>query len=249
MREEANKERAMTPRIGISTFVDPQPRASYCSLSEHYSRSVRLGGGLPFPIPQADDAGFAGRYVERIDGLLLSGGKDVDPALYGEEPIPGIGVFDAARDEWELALFKAAMARGIPILGICRGCQFVNAAMGGSLFQDLAAQRPGTKAHSPEGFPVDRLYHSANLVAGSLLRGIFGCERLRVNSFHHQAVKELAPGLEASAFAADGVLEGFESSDKTRFLVGVQFHPESLTQRFPQFVALFAAFVEACGGA
>lgn len=237
----------MIPRIGITTFVDPQPRANYCSVSDHYSRSVRAGGGLPFPIPLASEQEWAERYVEQVDGLILSGGKDSDPALYGEEPIAGIGAFDVARDEWELALLKAAMARGIPILGICRGCQLINAAMGGSLFQDLAAQRPGTNAHNPEGFPVDRLYHSADLVEGSLLRGIFGQERLRVNSFHHQAVKELAPGLEATAFAADGVLEGFESIDKTRFLVGVQFHPESLTQRFPQFVALFSAFAEACG--
>ncbi len=240
----------MTPRIGISTFVDPQPRAQYCSVSDHYSRSVRAGGGLPFPIPLAEEPEWAERYVEGLDGLLLSGGKDSDPAQYGEEPVAGLGAFDTARDEWELALFKAAMARGIPILGICRGCQLVNVAMGGSLVQDLATQRPGTKAHNPpEGFPVDRLYHSVDLVEGSFLRGVFGQERLRVNSFHHQAVKELAPGLEASAFAADGVLEGFESSDRTRFLVGVQFHPEGLTRRFPQFVALFSAFAEACGRA
>lgn len=238
----------MKPRIGLTTFIDPQARANYVSLSEHYTRSVRDSGGIPFPIPLVEDPEVAEDYVSNIDGLLLTGGKDIDPVYYGQDPLVGIGPFGAGRDAWELALFAAAARKALPVFGICRGCQLINVAMGGTLFQDLKMQRPGTNAHSPEDFPVDRLYHSVELKEGSTLRRAFGKTSLRVNSFHHQAVRDLAPGLKASAFAADGVLEGFEAADASRFLVAVQFHPESLTLRFPEFFAIFRTFVEACGG-
>ena len=236
----------MKARIGLTCFMDTQPRATYISLSDHYARSVREAGGIPFILPQCEDTAIAEKYVAGIDGLLLTGGKDSDPRYYGQEPIVGIGAFDALRDAWELALFSAAIKAKLPILGICRGCQLINVAMGGTLFQDLRAQRPDTNAHNPEGFPVDRLYHSIRISEGSTLCDIFGKTEMRVNSFHHQAVKELAPGLEASAFAFDGVLEGFEGKDRSSFLLAVQFHPESLTMRFPEFLSLFKAFVNAC---
>ncbi|HWR12181.1 MAG TPA: gamma-glutamyl-gamma-aminobutyrate hydrolase family protein [Rectinemataceae bacterium] len=238
----------MKPRIGLSSFIDPQTRADYVSLSEHYTRSIAASGGVPFVIPQHEDVSAAEEYIAAVDGLLLTGGKDLDPALYGQDPVAGIGAFGADRDAWELALFAAAVRKGAPIFGICRGCQLMNVALGGTLYQDLRTQRPGTNAHSPENFPVDRLYHSIEIGEGSLLHRVFGKKSLRVNSFHHQSVRELAPGLEASAFAADGVLEGFEAKDRSRFLAAVQFHPETLTLRFPEFLGLFEAFMEACRG-
>lgn len=240
----------MKPRIGLTAFDDPQPRAVYVSLSSHYTRSVRDGGGIPFPIPipQRQDIETAGEYVANIDGLLLTGGKDIDPFFFGQEPVPGIGVFDEVRDSWELALFSAAMDRQIPILGICRGHQLINVAMGGTLYQDLQVQRVGTNDHSPEGFPVDRPYHSVAVAEGSILHRIFEKRTIRANSFHHQAIDRLASGLAASAFAPDGVVEGFESRDSSRFVVGVQFHPESLTLRFPEFLGIFRAFADACKG-
>lgn len=240
----------MKPRIGISTFYDPQARSDYSAVNKNYIASILRGGGLPFPIPVCPEAAMAAAYVEAVDGLLLSGGKDIDPAFYNEEPALGLGQMDAERDAWELALFAEASRAGIPIFGICRGHQLINVAMGGSLFQDLDRARPEagpmTLPHYPKDFPMDRLYHHIDVEKDSLLRRVFGKTRLRVNSFHHQAVKVLAPGLRATAAAADGVLEGFESTDGSRFILGVQFHPEALTAKFPEFIPLFNAFIEAC---
>lgn len=236
----------MKPRIGLTSFLDPQPRAHYVSLSDHYTRSIWEAGGIPLVLPQREDIAAAEDCIGCVDGLLLTGGKDLDPIHFGQEPVAGIGVFDAVRDAWELALFAAAMKKGLPVFGICRGHQLVNVAMGGSLFQDLQTANPGLNKHNPEGFPVDRLYHSIAISGNTILRHAFGQATVRVNSFHHQAVSVLAPGLSASAFAPDGVLEGFESDDRSRFILGVQFHPESLTARFPEFLELFRAFTEAC---
>ena len=236
----------MKPRIGLTSFLDPQPRAGYVSLSDHYTRSIWEAGGIPLVLAQREEAAAAESCVECVDGLLLTGGKDMDPVHQGREPAGGIGVFDDVSDSWELALFSAAMRKGMPVLGICRGHQLINVAMGGALFQDLHAVDPGLNKHNPEGFAVDRLYHSIAIAEGTILHRALGRRSLRVNSFHHQAVSTLAPGLLASAFAPDGVLEGFESGDGSGFLMGVQFHPESLTARFPEFLGLFRAFVEAC---
>jgi putative glutamine amidotransferase len=238
----------MKPRIGITTFSDPQGRSNYVSVNENYTRSIQLADGMPLPIPQCGDEAMAEAYIAGIDGLLLTGGKDVDPFFYGQDPAPGLGGFDTDRDAWERALFSAAAVAGRPIFGICRGHQVINVAMGGTLIQDLPREKPAANAHYPEGFPMDRLYHFIDISEGSLLHRVFGKAKLRVNSFHHQAVRDLAPGLKPTAFAADGVLEGFESNNASRFLIGVQFHPEALTVKFPEFVALFRAFVGACEG-
>lgn len=239
----------MKPRIGISSFYDPQARSDYSAVNNNYIASVLRGGGLPCPIPVCTETAMAAAYIEAMDGLLLSGGKDIDPAFYNEEPALGLGVIDAERDAWELALFAEASKAGIPIFGICRGHQLINVAMGGSLVQDLGQARLEAKPtlpHYPKDFPMDRLYHHIEVEEDSLLHEVFGKTRLRVNSFHHQAVKVLAPGLRATAAAADEVLEGFESTDGSRFILGVQFHPEALTARFPEFIPLFRTFVEAC---
>ncbi|PKL06142.1 MAG: gamma-glutamyl-gamma-aminobutyrate hydrolase [Spirochaetae bacterium HGW-Spirochaetae-9] len=241
----------MKPRIGISTFFDNQGRSDYSAVNRNYVDSVLRGGGLPCPIPVCSDLALAAAYVEAVDGLLLSGGKDIEPAFYNEEPALGLGSIDAERDAWELALFAQAAKAGIPVFGICRGHQLINVAMGGSLVQDLVQTSPEDEVmalpHYPKDFPMDRLYHHIKIDEGSLLRDIFGKARLRVNSFHHQAVKVLAPGLKATAAAPDGVIEGYESIDASRFILGVQFHPEALTAKFPEFIPLFRAFIEACG--
>ena len=205
---------------------------------------MTAAGGLAFALP-TERPEEAVAYVANLDGLLFSGGKDIDPSHYGEEPIKGIGSFDPERDEWELALFKAAAAKGLPIFGICRGHQLVNIALGGSLFQDLANQCSEAKLHNPEDFPVDKLFHRISIAGESLVHKIFGDSGTRVNSFHHQAVKKLGTGLKVSATALDGVVEAFESTNPTHFILGVQFHPESLTLNYPVFLGLFSAFVDA----
>lgn len=236
----------MKPRIGLTSFSDAQPKGEYSSLNVHYTRSVADSGGLPFIIPAKGNADDSDEVVACLDGLILTGGKDLDPVLYGEDPIKGIRAFDDQRDEREYALLRAALKKNIPILGICRGHQLINVALGGSLWQDIWIQKPGSLGHYPEDFPMDRLYHFVELAEDSILREVFGQSRIRVNSFHHQTVKELGANLKATAYSADGLIEGFESTEKGRFIIGVQFHPEGLTGRFPEFLKLFARFAEAC---
>jgi putative glutamine amidotransferase len=234
----------MKPRIGITTFIDKKPRSDYVAVSSWYARSVASAGGLALALP-IERPEAAESYVEGLDGLLLSGGKDIDPVYYGEEPAKGIGGIDAGRHAWELALFKAASDRGLPILGICKGIQLINVALGGNLFQDLA-QRPGTRLHNPEAVPVDQVFHGLKIVEGSLLARALGGTETRVNSFHHQALKDLGRGLRISATAPDGVIEAVESTEPGAFILGLQFHPESLFVNYPAFLGIFSAFTKAC---
>lgn len=233
----------MKPRIGITTWTEQKPRAPYLTLSQNYLDSVVRGGGSPWPIPVGADAAA---YLDALDGLVLSGGEDIWPRFYGEDPLPAVSYADPARDRWEVSLVREARRRQMPIFGICRGHQLINVALGGTLWQDLPTQRPGGLGHYPPDLPMDELWQELRLVPGrSRLRAIFGQDTLEVNSFHHQAVKDLAPGLRATAHTADGVIEAFEA-DTEDFLLGVQFHPEALTARYPAFVELFRAFVDAC---
>jgi putative glutamine amidotransferase len=237
----------MKPRIGITSFTDTaKPRGRYASINANYTRSVADAGGLPFVLPIAPEVGDPSDYLEGLDGLLVSGGGDVSPLLYGEEPGRGLGLVSSERDEFELALVLGARSRGMPIFGICRGHQLVNVAFGGSLWQDLDAQVPGALDHSPpEGQAMDELRHSIAILPGARLLDLpTNGGKVLVNSFHHQAVKELASGLVATARAPDGVLEAFEG-DGDSWLLCVQFHPEALTIRHPRFLALFRAHVEA----
>ncbi|MCX7027677.1 MAG: gamma-glutamyl-gamma-aminobutyrate hydrolase family protein [Spirochaetes bacterium] len=232
----------MKPLIGVSTFNEKQPRSVYCSVSVRYLQSVSDAGGLAVTLP-VSSPGEAEAFIVRIDGLILTGGKDTDPEFYGQEPARGLRTFDSQRDEWELALFRAALERGIPVLGICRGHQLINIALGGNVYQDLLIHRPGTNLHNPEEFPVDRPFHGISIIEGSLLHKVLGETLTRVNSFHHQAVKDLGQGLTVTALAADGVVEAIESTDPDRFILGVQFHPEGLTRISPKFLGIFSAFV------
>lgn len=228
------------PRIGISVNRDYEHDrfwlpAAYCS-------RIESAGALPLLIPPLDPAG-AMIMVESLDGLLLSGGGDVAPLYYGQEAQPGLGEVDLQRDAWEFALVRAALPLGLPLLGICRGLQLINIALGGTLIQDLGGagclqhrqQAPGSHAsHTIEILPQTRL---AIHLAGE------GC--LAVNSFHHQAPAAVAPGLRKAALAPDGVIEALEDSLHP-FLLGVQWHPETL--QHPASESLFKAFVSAAAG-
>jgi len=181
----------------------------------------------------ADRAGAA---LAAVRGLVLTGGEDVAPARYGAAPHPRLGDVDPVRDAAELALIAAARARGLPILAICRGIQILNVALGGTLYQDLASERPGPVPHNDE---TGR--HPVHVEAGSLLERTLGTRSASVNSRHHQAIRDLAPGLKAVAWADDGIIEGAEPSDaKEPWMVAVQWHPEDLTER-----ALFDGFARA----
>jgi putative glutamine amidotransferase len=237
----------MRARIGITTFIDDtRPRGRYEALNESYIRSVAAAGGLPLLVPVLEDKAAIEDCIASLDGLLLSGGNDVLPLRYGEEPLTGLGLSCAARDESEIGLVLAARERGLPLLGICRGHQLINVALGGSLYQDLPRQLPGALDHSPpEGQMMDELRHTIELGdADSRLARALGSGKIAVNSFHHQGVKRLAPGLAATATAQDGLVEAFEGEGGA-FLMGLQFHPEALTARYPAFLAVFRALVEA----
>jgi len=237
------------PFIGIpaaSLDPSPNPGARYFQFSGNYPAALAASGALPVIIPLGLPDELLRELFERLDGLLLAGGVDVAPEEYGETAHPKLGRVDALRDATELTVARWALAADLPILGICRGIQSLNVAAGGSLYQDLAAQFPNAIRHTftPSESPWEQPTHGVGVTAGSRLASIFGIEHLAVNSFHHQAVKQLAPGFVPTARADDGVVEGIEDPAR-RFVVGVQWHPEGMFQTDPLARQLFAAFVDA----
>ncbi len=215
------------------------------SLKTAYARSVALAGGLPFILPSAAIAVEPRDFLDGLDGLLLSGGGDVSPLRFGEEPLAGLGTVSRERDDFEIALALEARRRGLPVLGICRGHQLLNVALGGTLYQDIPSQVEGAISHQPpEGQAVDEFWHSIEILPASRRLALSAEEKILVNSFHHQAVKELAQGLVATARSSDGLIEAFESVEGS-WILGVQFHPETLTAPYPVFLGIFGALVAA----
>ena len=209
------------PLIGITgNFSDGN-----LSLAQGYYQSVIRAGGVPLIIPPYEDTDLLINTLDTLDGILLSGGGDINPLFLGEEPSQGLHSVNPYRDRQELMLVRLAANRQIPILGICRGIQIMNAALGGSLCQDIYTEADGTPLkHSQE---MDRAFasHTINIAKDSLLYRIMRTEKLPVNSFHHQAVKAPAPGFRISATAPDGIIEAIESTEH-KSMLGVQWHPE-----------------------
>ena len=232
------------PLIGISPSF--QDRDRNYNIAETYIESVKKAGGIPILIPH--DIEDAVQLVERIDGLLISGGPDVDPIYFNEQPWPKLGAVTPERDQSEIALLHAALTRGIPILGICRGCQILNIVKGGSLYQDLYSQYDNSEGkllkHGQEG-PRWYTSHKVALTQGSKLATILALDEVAVNSFHHQAIKNVGEGLVISAIAPDGVIEAIEDPHH-KFCVGVQWHPECMFSLQTAFDNLFKAFIDAC---
>ncbi len=227
----------MAPLIGIPTRTRVT-RSSACAdeMRRAYAAAVAAAGGIPVLVPLV---GEPAAVLDHLDGLLLSGGSDLDPAHYGEDHHPRLGELDGARDDHELILARAAIARDLPVFGVCRGHQVLVVAGGGSLWQDLPSQQPSGVAHDAE---VEAI-HEVTVVPGSRLAAVLGTTRLRTNSRHHQAAKTLGPGWNATATATDGVVEGIELPGR-RFVLGVQWHPEDMQGEAPHrelFNALVAA--------
>jgi putative glutamine amidotransferase len=199
---------------------------------------------LPVESPEAIAA-----TLDAVDGLVLTGGMDVDPRHYGEPVLNDTVKPEPERDAFELPLVREAMARDLPVLAICRGCQVLNVAAGGSLWQDLPAQRPAQIAHRQTA-ARDAVTHAVHVAAGSVLAGVIGdaAAPVETNTFHHQAARTVPDALVAVAFTADGTIEGLESPDHT-FVVGVQWHPEHLAPSRPEHARLFEALVAAARGA
>lgn len=212
------------PVIGITGNFN----AGNCAVADGYIRSVLAAGATPLIIPPYDEVEPCLNTLDHIDGLLLTGGGDINPLFLGEEPVKALGEINPRRDRQELLLTRWAADRQIPILGICRGIQIMTAALGGRLYQDIYTQSEGECIkHSQE---LDRSCpsHHVDIEPESLLSRIFaGAERLAVNSFHHQAVKEPAPGFKVCARASDGIIEAVESTEY-KSMLGVQWHPECM---------------------
>jgi putative glutamine amidotransferase len=200
---------------------------------------------MPVLIPAVADESGLRRVYDRLDGLLLAGGGDVDPALYGESPHPATKYVAPERDEVELVLTRWALDDRLPILAICRGVQVLNVAAGGTLYQDVSDQLPSALKHDYHpGYPRTLTPHSVAPVPGSRLADLLLDPLIPVNSLHHQGIRDLARGLVASAHATDGLIEGVEHGAHP-FALGVQWHPEELVEEDRRMRRLFEAFVEA----
>jgi gamma-glutamyl-gamma-aminobutyrate hydrolase PuuD len=235
----------MRPAIGITVSFDTT-RKDFFSLRRDYVRAVGQSGGLPVLLAPGNPED-AGELLGRVDGLLLTGGTDVDPALYGEPAHPSVTPVFRERDEFEIALCQEALRQDLPLLAICRGHQVLNVARGGTLIQDIPSEVEGSGNHDPERERWEPA-HDVRVEPGTRLHLILGRERVEVNSFHHQAVDTLGERLVASAWStADGVVEGIEAADR-RFAIGVQWHPEAFWNRTPGFHSLFEALVGAGAG-
>jgi putative glutamine amidotransferase len=215
------------PLIGVTTSITIGTFPERAYVNSAYLRAVQQAGGVPVVLPPQLGAASLARLARSLDGLLLTGGGDVDPALFGEAAHPSAYEVAPARDTLELAVIASALERRRPILAICRGIQVLNVALGGTLFQDVGTD-PGTQLQHSQAEPRDQPTHKVRVRPGSLLAEMLGTDELEVNSMHHQAVKGLGTGLEAVAWASDQIVEGVEMIDHSRFVLGVQWHPEDL---------------------
>jgi putative glutamine amidotransferase len=244
-----------SPLIGItpdsSTAAPNSSRARpepVIFLLERYLRAVLEAGGIPLVLPLMPSKRAIAEILAPLDGILVTGGNfDIHPGIYGEEPLEALGQIKENRTEFELELIALALKRKLPILGVCGGAQAINIALGGSLYQDIATQRSGAMEHE-QGALKERGGHIVTVHAGTKLQRIVGRERIEVNTTHHQAVRKLGRSLVVNATAADGVIEGIESKDHS-FVLGVQWHPEFLTQRDISQKKIFASFISACRAA
>ena len=228
---------------GISESIPPS-----WVMSQRYILTLTTAGAIPWMIPLVDDATLRGVYDE-LDAVFLPGGADIDPLTYGAAPHPLCDKTDRERDRVEVSLARWALEEQKPVLGVCRGMQLINIAAGGTLYQDLATEKQGSIKHdyfpfSAQNYSRDYLAHEVTVNEGSRLAGIVGAGSLRVNSMHHQGVRDLGAGLVATAEAPDGLVEALEGEDDS-YLVAVQWHPEALTDNDERTRRLFTDFIAA----
>ncbi len=233
------------PRIGLTgttRLFDGAPRSG---VNAAYVNAILRAGGIPLILPPVIRSADVSDVVDSLDGLLLTGGEDIDPARFGEAPHPKLGTVDPERDRFELAILQEAQRRSMPVLAICRGIQVVNVALGGTLWQDIPSQRPGGLVHAART-PRDARAHPVELVPGSRAAQALAATRIEINSFHHQSIKDLAPGLSITGVAPDGEIESVEGPPDGPWLLAVQWHPEEFHhhEAAPDH-GLFAAFLTA----
>ena len=232
----------VTPDDGFTTAGTGRPARARYELKKAYTEAVLKAGGVPLVLPYTRDESVIDAYLEAIDGLLVTGGvADVDPALYGEAPRPGLGEVKAERGAFEHRLVTRAIQLGKPVLGVCGGMQLLNVVCGGTLVQDIRRERPDSLDHEQKHDPA-LAEHAVRVQAGSRLESILGASTTAVNSTHHQVVNRVGEGLAAVAFAEDGLVEAIESTSGL-WRLGVQWHPE--LQAGEASRRIYSAFVEA----
>jgi putative glutamine amidotransferase len=236
------------PIVGLPTLaIPPGPKPPRFGINQSYVRALTAAGCAPVLIPILDDEDRLRAIYDRLDGIVFPGGADVAPQEYGEAPIDNVNIIEAPRDRTELTLARWAFADDLPTLGICRGQQLLNVALGGTLYQDLRHQGVTTVEHSDaDGRARTALLHRVRLDPGSRLAQLIDETSIDVNSLHHQAVKSVAPQLKVTGTSDDGVIESLESDDR-RFLIAVQWHPEEIDD-LPWVQRLFAGFASAAAG-
>ncbi len=230
------------PYIGIILLVD-EAKESYWMLPG-YMDGIEQAGGIPILLPLTNNEEVLKQVIYNIDGLLLTGGHDVDPSLYYEKAHAKTGTHCCIRDSSEAFLIKEAIKINLPTLGICRGLQLLNVVLGGSLYQDLPSQAPSDIQHQMSP-PYNRTAHCVTISPNTPLSSILNAEKIGVNSYHHQAIKALAPSLQVAATSEDGLIEAVYLPEQ-RFTLAVQWHPELSYKENQHSLALFQAFVQAC---
>ena len=223
------------PVIGISCG---RSATGASTLSSNYTEAVARAGGIPVIFPTVADSALAASLVKQVDGVVFSGGPDLDPSYYGETFWNETVEVDTLRDVSDLLLMRAALASKKPVMAICRGEQLMNVVLGGSLYQDLPTQYDTIVRHG------GGTTHRIGVEKGSVLYELFGEDSLTVNSFHHQAVKQVAPGVKVTAHAADGIVEAYEYGNQ---VIAFQFHPEGMARTDDAWLAPFRYFVKKAG--
>lgn len=237
-------------RIGILAHIDTgdlrlDPGKERLCINQDYVFAISQADGIPLVLPYIKEIHAIERQLDAVDAILLSGGHDVHPHHYGEEPIQQLGEVCAERDDYEIKAIRIALERNQPIFAICRGLQILNVALGGSLFQDIPHQTNSGQQHSQQA-KGHVASHAVDLVPSTLLHQIAGEPTVMVNSFHHQAINKLAPELIVNARARDGMIEGVEMMGSP-WVLGVQWHPERMVAHHPVMQRLFKAFITAAG--
>jgi putative glutamine amidotransferase len=241
------------PVIGVAPQSQP-PKPGELPLcwimGARYVDVLRQAGAVPWIVPLLPhDKETMAEIFSRLDGVFLTGGADVDPATYNESKLPACGYTDPARDAVEIMLLNHARETHKPVLAVCRGIQILNVCYGGTLYQDIPTQVPAAMKHdhfpSKENIPTRQyLSHDITVTPNTRLRSILEDAVVPVNSMHHQAIKDLAPGLRPNAYAPDGIIEGVEGTNG-QYLMAVQWHPEELVDTQPSMMRLFESFIAA----
>lgn len=230
----------MRPIIGVLPLFNSN-NGNYW-INPAYMDGVEAAGGLPVLLTLTENEDALEQYCTGFDGFVFTGGQDIHPELYNEEAIPECDYQVWNRDRQELWMLRRLLELDKPVLGVCRGCQMMNIALGGSLYQDIPVQLAGALAHR-QAEPYEETCHEVDIIEGSLLHKTIGASRLRVNSIHHQGVKSLGSGLTASAIAPDGLIEAVEKPGN-RLYLGVQWHPEYLWRRDERAGKIFGLLVD-----